>query len=158
MTFKSTAVRGKCWKRARWSKRIWKILVKHYGPNTLIIVKIKSQRSLKLICEKPTVEKATLPLLQGALHLTSLCHCGCPQVWWPRRGATMSWEVVPGCGLGTWAPAAKPSWCPDSPCRFSSSVLSLATAIPWKTLLNMPLELVNAVCLSEELYFNACAK
>jgi len=67
--------------------------VKYYGPNTLVIIKRKSRGSLKLICEKPTVEKATLPLLGSILHLGSLYHCGCPQVWWPRSGATTSWVL-----------------------------------------------------------------
>lgn len=85
MTFKSRAVRGKCWKRARWSKRSWKILVKHDGPNTLIVVTIKSQWSLKFTCKKPIVEKPTL-LLQVSVSL-----------WLPPRPVAKEW-VPPSAG------------------------------------------------------------
>lgn len=155
MTFKSTAVRGKCWKRARWSKRIWKILVKHYGPNTLIKVKTKSRGSLKLTYEKPTVEKPTLPLQVSVSR------------WLSRGAAAEEWVPSPAGHLelalakGLWHLQQSPFGAlhPLAGLAFLWAALChWATATLWKTLLNMSLELVNAICLSEELYFNACAK
>ena len=155
MTFKSTAVRGKCWKRARWSKSIWKILVKRYVPNTFIIVKINSQGSLKIIYEKSIVEKPTLNLQVSASLWLSPCPVAEERV--PPPAGWLVLAVVKGLWhlqqspLGALHPLAGLAFLCAALCHW-------ATAILWKTLLNMSLELVNAICLSEELYFNACAK
>lgn len=83
MTFKSTAVRGKCWKGARWSKSIWKLLVRYYGPNTLITVKTVT-KSLKLISEKPTEEKPCLHSLCVLVVSPGLWQLGAGSWHWPR--------------------------------------------------------------------------
>lgn len=101
----------------------------------------KSQKSLKLTCEKPSVEKPSLP--------RSLCPCGA------RRSVTAGWwQLAVAKGLGHLQPSSAfpcrfilPLCCPLPPSHCSALGLSAHT----------PLELVNAIWLSEELGFNVCA-
>lgn len=126
MTFKSTAVRGKCWKGARWSKSIWKILVRYYGPNTLITVKTVT-KELKTHQWERWRETEEKPCLPG-----SLCPCGVP-----RSVTAEWWQLAVAKGLGHLLPSPPSALHPlvGSP-SLCAALCHQAPAVPWEALLH----------------------